>query len=287
MIMKILQRQLLIKQTLFGISWLGVGALLPYAQPMAPAFSFHTWLFMILGFVSCRFAGMSLNRLIDHSYDAMNPRTKDRPLPKGELSIKACIWQSALFLTIFLVAAWAINPLCGALSVIIGALVFLYSFTKRFTKLCHFVLGSVHFFAPVCAWAAITGEVTLAPIFLGLSLFFSIAAGDIIYACQDLEFDREVGLYSIPAAMGAQNACLFARVLHVASVICLWSVSQLLGSPMLFLATSLVACLYASSHVKLARGDFGHEAMFAFINTVSGVILFIFTLGEMAWHASW
>lgn len=287
MIMKILQRQLLIRQTLFGVSWLGVGALLPYAQPSQPAFSLITWLYLFISFVAARFGGMSLNRLIDMRFDALNERTQDRPLPRQEMTKEACLFQSILFMAIFVLSAWLVNPICGLLSIAISGIIVLYSFTKRFTRLCHFVLGSIHFFVPVCAWAAVTGQVTQASIFLGLSLFFSIAAGDIIYACQDIEFDRKMGLYSLPAALGATKACTCARLLHVASVICLWCVSQLLGSPMLFLATSLVACLYASSHVKLARGDYGFDAMFSFINTLSGVILFVFTLGEIAWHASW
>lgn len=284
---KILQRQLLLKQTLFGLSWVGVGALLPYVDANAPNFSFRPWTLILIAFLCARFAGMSLNRLIDRHYDAANERTKDRPIPKGEISPLSCLIQSIFFLLSFIFVAWMLNPLCFSLSFFVAGVIILYSYTKRFTFLCHFVLGSIHFFAPVAAWAAVTGTITLAPLLLGAALFLSIAAGDIIYACQDVEFDRKIGLYSIPAAVGTKRACLIARYLHIASVLCLWVLSNIFGSPMLFLATSLIACLYASSHVKLSRGDFGFDRMFSFINTLSGVILFVFTLGEMLWHASW
>lgn len=279
-----MQRQLLIKQTLFGLSWLAVGALLPYAKAAAPAFSLQTWALIVLAFTLARFSGMHLNRLIDLRYDSLNERTKNRPLPKGELSSRACLVQALTFMLGFFFIAWTINPLCGKLSFVVGSIIALYSYAKRFTRLCHLILGSVHFFAPVCAWAAVTGSLSLAPVLLGSALLLSIAAGDIIYACQDIEFDRKIGLYSVPASFGTKRACLIAQVLHVASVCCLWALSNLMGSPMLFLATSLVACLYASFHVKLNRGDVGFDTMFSFINTLSGAILFIFTLGEIAWH---
>jgi len=287
MIMKILQRQLLLKQTLFGLSWVGVGALLPFAEANAPVFSYQPWLYILLAFLCARFAGMNLNRLIDRHFDAQNARTKDRPLPKGEITPISCFIQAVLFLSGFVFVAWLLNPLCFFLSFFVVVLIVLYSYTKRFTFFCHFVLGAIHFFAPVSAWAAVTGTLSVAPILLGVALFLSIAAGDIIYACQDIEFDRKIGLHSIPAAVGCKRACLISRYLHIASVICLWVLSNIFGSPLLYLATSLIACLYASSHVKLGRGDFGFDAMFSFINTLSGVILFVFTLGEMLWHASW
>src|SRR5262249_22608200 len=156
-------------------------------------------------------------------------RTQDRPLPKGEISERACLMQACSFLFMFLASAWAINSLCGTLSLFISTLLLIYSYTKRFTMLCHFVLGSVHFFAPVCAFAAIVGRIEPAPLLLGAALFFSIAAADIIYACQDIEFDRQNGLCSIPARFGASHSCIISRLLHVASVICLWLLCDTLG----------------------------------------------------------
>lgn len=280
----VLQRLLLIKQTLFGVTWLGASALLPYLQKNTPHFSLSAWLLLLLAFVSARFSGMCFNGFFDRQFDAKNPRTKDRPLPLGEISPVACLMLAIVFLGLFFCASWAINPLCGLLSLLIGAIVVLYSLTKRITYLCHIALGSVYFFAPLCAWAAVTGEMSVVPLLFGGAFFFSIVASDIIYACQDVEFDRKMGLFSVPAMLGSSQAHLIAALLHTASIVCLCLESFFLGSTLLLVATFLVTGVYAFSYLLLLRGQISYMAAFSRMNTLSGLILFIFIVGAV-WRA--
>src|SRR5690349_14796894 len=107
-----LRRLLLIKQTLFGLSWIGSGALLPFLQRDIPPFKLSSWVLLTLAFISARFSGMCFNSLFDRTFDARNPRTRDRPLPKGEISPQACAIQAILYLAVFFIASWSINGLC-------------------------------------------------------------------------------------------------------------------------------------------------------------------------------
>ncbi len=200
-----LQRLLLVKQTLFGLTWLCAGAFLPFLQKDVPAFCLSSWLLLIAAFISARFSGMCFNSYFDRAFDAKNPRTRDRPLPAGEISALACLLQAFMYLGLFFLASWSINSLCGLLSLAVGTSVVLYSLTKRITPLCHFALGIIYFFAPFCAWAAVTGEISPVPFLFGLALLLTIAASDIIYACQDIEFDQKIGLYSIPVLIGQKK----------------------------------------------------------------------------------
>jgi 4-hydroxybenzoate polyprenyltransferase len=275
------QRLLLVKQTLFGLTWLGASALLPYLQTESQVFNLQSWVLLIAAFISARFSGMCFNSLFDRTFDAKNPRTRDRPLPKGEISPIACATLAIVYLCLFFVASWSINPLCGLLSLAVGSSVVLYSLTKRITPLCHFALGIIYFFGPFCAWAAVTGEISPVPFLFGLALLCSISASDIIYACQDVEFDQMIGLYSIPAVVGTKRAILIAGMLHAASATALFLESYYLDSYYFMLAASLVAFVYAFCYMKLTLGQISYMAAFSRINTLSGLILFIFVLAEL------
>lgn len=276
-----LRRLLLIRQTLFGLSWIGSGALLPFLQPDIPPFKLSSWVLLCLAFISCRFSGMCFNSLFDRTFDARNPRTRDRPLPKGEISPLSCATQAILYMVIFFIASWCLNSLCGLLSLAVGSSVVLYSLTKRITPLCHFALGSIYFFAPFCAWTAITGEISPMPFLFGLALFFTITASDIIYACQDVEFDERIGLYSIPCKFGIKRALSIAAILHTGSALSLFLQSYLLGSWFLFIAAALVAFVYIFCYLKLLLGQISYMAAFSRINMYSGMILFVFIVAEL------
>ena len=276
-----LNRLLLVKQTLFGISWLTAGALLPYLEKGAPIFDLRAWVLMIVAFVSARFSGMCFNSYFDRSFDAKNPRTKDRPLPRGDISPTFCITQAVVYLAVFLWASWSINPLCGLLSLAVGTAVVLYSLTKRITPLCHFALGTIYFFAPFCAWAAVMGEISPVPFLFSLAFFLTIAGSDIVYACQDVEFDRESGLYSLPALMGIKPALTLSIILHVACAISVYLEGYLLGSTYLCVAACLMLLISGFSYIKLGLGQISYMAAFTRINMLSGLILVVFIVAHL------
>lgn len=278
---KALNRVLLVKQTLFGISWMTAGALLPYLQKSAPLFELRAWMLMFVAFVSARFSGMCFNSYFDRSYDAKNPRTKDRPLPRGDISPTFCITQAGVYLAVFLWASWSINPLCGLLSLAVSTAIVLYSLTKRITHLCHFALGIIYFFAPFCAWAAIMGEISPVPFLFSLAFFLTIAGSDIVYACQDVEFDREIGLYSLPALMGIKPALTLSIILHVACAISIYFEGYLLGSTYLCVAACLMLSISGFSYIKLGLGQISYMAAFTRINMLSGLILVVFIVAHL------
>ena len=188
-----------------------------------PGWSIFTW--TTIAMVAARTLAMSANRLVDRELDARNPRTKNRPLPRGLISSQAVAVYAAVSLVVLIVAAWQLNPLC--LQLLPGALVFLlgYHYTKRFTWLSHWVLGFTDGLAAVGAWAAVRGSIfTPADLPAWLLLFavtFWIAGFDLIYACQDIEIDRHEGLYSIPSRFGVATALTLARICHSLTVVLL------------------------------------------------------------------
>jgi 4-hydroxybenzoate polyprenyltransferase len=173
---------------------------------------------IVVAMVGARSAAMGFNRLADHAIDARNPRTAGRELPRGVLRRREVWIFVALSAGLFVLAAAMLNPLCLALSPIALAVVFGYSYTKRFTALSHLLLGSSLAIAPVGAWIAIRGELGLAAVALGFAVLFWVAGFDTIYACQDVAFDRQAGLYSLPVRLGVGRALQVARALHLAAV---------------------------------------------------------------------
>lgn len=170
---------------------------------------------IVLAMVGARSAALGFNRLADQAIDASNPRTAGRELPRGVLT-RGEVWGFVLLSAALLVlAAWRLNPLCLALSPVALGLVFGYSYTKRFTALAHLALGLALAVAPVGAWIAIRGRFDAIPLVLGLAVLLWVAGFDIIYACQDAEFDRSHGLHSIPARQGIARALGLSRALHV------------------------------------------------------------------------
>jgi 4-hydroxybenzoate polyprenyltransferase len=173
---------------------------------------------IVVAMVGARSAAMGFNRLADHHLDARNPRTASRELPRGVLR-RAEVWAFVLLSAAALVGAAAmLNPLCLMLSPVALAIVFGYSYTKRFTALSHLVLGLGLAMAPVGAWLAIRGAFAAAPLVLGLAVVCWVAGFDTIYASQDVAFDRAAGLHSLPARLGVARALGIARGLHAAAV---------------------------------------------------------------------
>src|SRR5688572_330553 len=234
---------------------------------------------VVVAMVGARSAAMGLNRLADHSYDAANPRTAGRELPRGLLT-RGEVWAFVFLSAAALVfAAAMLNPLCLALSPVALAVVFAYSFTKRFTALSHVVLGLALGIAPVGAWLAIRGAFDPAPLVLALAVLAWVAGFDTIYACQDVEFDRRSGLHSIPVRLGVARALVLARAFHVAAVALLSAVYTLAPLHPLYLAgVALVAVLLVYEHSLVRATDLSRvDAAFFTVNGWISVAYFVLT----------
>lgn len=167
--------------------------------------------------VGARTGAMGLNRVIDSKIDAINPRTAGREIPSGKISPKSALVFSVVSLLVFVLAAFMLNPLCLMLSPVAIAVIALYSYAKRFTWASHLVLGLALSGAPLGAWIAVKGEFVAGAGLLGLAVLFWIAGFDILYALQDVEFDKSHGLHSIPVKLGVRNSLLLSRLFHLIS----------------------------------------------------------------------
>ncbi|TFF35032.1 UbiA-like polyprenyltransferase [Mucilaginibacter psychrotolerans] len=180
-------------------------------------FEWQKLVMMLLCMVFARNSAMAFNRYLDRNIDAKNPRTKQRDIPAGRISPAAALTFTLSNCALFMLTTWFINPLCFYLSPIALLVVLGYSATKRFTALCHMVLGLGLSLAPIGAYLVVTGAFALTPVFFSLSVLFWVSGFDIIYAMQDEDFDRNENLHSIPAWLGKVNALRLSTVLHVFS----------------------------------------------------------------------
>lgn len=227
---------------------------------------------------------MGFNRLADHAIDARNPRTAGRELPQGVLA-RGQVWAFVILSSGALVLAAAmLNPLCLALSPVAIAIVFGYSYTKRFTTLSHLVLGLALGIAPVGAWLAIRGRFDVVPMVLALAVLAWVAGFDMIYACQDVEFDRREGLFSLPARLGVAKALAVARGLHFLCVLLLGALYLLAPLHLVYLlGLGGVAALLAYEHSLVHADDLSrvNAAFFAVNGWVS--IGYLVTTAAARW----
>ena len=267
-LLSLLNRLVLFKQSLFSLSWF-VAVLLMAMYESSAAITLQQGLYGFLAFFAARTSGMCFNRLIDKNIDAENPRTEDRPLCRGEISEEIVRYEAWGCLLLFLVFAYLLGPHTFILATAISLLLCIYSYTKRFTTLCHFVLGIIYFLAALAFWTLVEQEIGRTAYFMALALGVSITAGDILYACQDAVFDKTHGLKSIPAWLGVPAACRMAQVLHALTLFLLLQA----GMP---LAATAVGIVYVFAHKKVEEGQF--EAGFIFANTYSGMSVLLVTL---------
>ena len=237
----------------------------------------------MMAMVGARTAAMGLNRLIDAEIDANNPRTSGRALPAGLLGKGTVVVCVGIAGTLMLFAASRLNPLCLYLSPVALFFLVLYSYCKRFTSLAHVVLGLCLGAAPVGAWIAIRGSIGVPAVLLGLAVLFWVAGFDILYALQDLEFDRQAGLHSIPVRLGVTGSLWLARFFSLLMVALLLAVYVLLPAGGFFLAGILLAALLlAYEHWLLRNGDLGRLDMAFFtMNGYISIIIFIATLADV------
>ncbi|WP_419701248.1 UbiA-like polyprenyltransferase [Mucilaginibacter sp. NFX135] len=180
-------------------------------------FDWRKLVLMVLCMIFARNSAMAFNRYLDRDIDAQNPRTKQRDIPAGRISASAALTFTLVNCALFIAATWFINPLCFYLSPVALFVVMGYSATKRFTALCHLVLGLGLSLAPIGAYLVVTGAFALTPLFFSLSVLCWVSGFDIIYALQDEDFDRNLKLHSIPAYLGKVNALRLSTFLHVLS----------------------------------------------------------------------
>jgi 4-hydroxybenzoate polyprenyltransferase len=178
-------------------------------------------LWIVVAMVAARSAAMGFNRLADARHDALNPRTAMRELPRGAMTVGEACWFVIAASAVFVFAAWKLGPLCFALSPVALAIVFWYSLAKRFTSYTQLFLGLAMAVAPVGGWLAAGGRGGWEPWLLGLAIGAWVAGFDVLYACQDLAFDRAQGLRSIPVRFGVARSLLISRIMHLVAVTCL------------------------------------------------------------------
>lgn len=205
-------RMIKFSHTIFALPFALAAVVLAHRQ--API-TLYSLIWILVAMVAARSAAMGFNRIVDARIDARNPRTAMREIPAGTLSRKAAIIFVAVSGGVFVAAAAMLGKLCLMLSIPVLAVLCLYSYTKRFTWLAHIYLGFAISLAPLGAWIALTNSFHGPILFLSLALLTYIAGFDILYACQDTAFDRQEGLFSIPAQFGIPKALLTARAIHV------------------------------------------------------------------------
>ncbi len=268
--------------TVFALPFALVGVVL--ASYIAPI-SVGAVLWVVVAFTSARFAAMGFNRIVDREIDARNPRTRLREIPSGTMSVGEASVAVAIASLVFLLAAWQLNRLCLFLAPVALAWVLFYSYTKRFTRWSHLVLGVGLSIAPVGGYLAITGRWS-DPWWMLISLAIAVATWvsgfDILYALQDVSFDRENGLYSVPSTFGEPTALGIARFLHLATVAALAIAGVGAGAGVLYFAGVIVAgmlLLYEHSLVK--ADDFTRlDAAFFTMNGVISIVFFGFVFTE-------
>jgi 4-hydroxybenzoate polyprenyltransferase len=264
------------EHSVFALPFALVGALLA-ARAVGAFPSWRQLLWIVIAMVGARSAAMTINRIADREYDARNPRTANRALPKGELSVKFAWIFTIAASALLVVAAWQLNPLALQLSPIALAVLFFYSYTKRFTSWAHFVLGFCLGMSPAAAWIAIRGSLDWRMLILCAAVTLWVGGFDVLYACQDVEFDQHAGLYSIPRKFGVRRALSIARLMHVVMVALLvWlALSFHLGWPA-WAGICVVAALLAYEHSLVEPNDLSkmNAAFFA----VNGYISLLFLL---------
>lgn len=278
--------------TLFALPFALVGVVLASYRS---SLNWRTLAWVVVAFTCARFAAMGFNRIVDREIDARNPRTRQRELPSGALRVAEAVIAVSVASVVFVYAAWQLNPLCGKLSPVALAWVLFYSYTKRFTQWCHLVLGVGMSIAPVGGYLAVTGRWSN-PWWMLVALALAVATWgggfDVLYALQDIDFDRAERLHSLPAAIGGRRALLIARTLHIGTVLCLAAVGAATfangsGGSFYALGVAVAAGLLVYEHSLVKPHDFSRlDAAFFTMNGVISIAFFVCVLVERLTHAS-
>jgi 4-hydroxybenzoate polyprenyltransferase len=277
--LKVFFEMIKFEHTIFALPFAYLGAFL--ASAGVPPIMKLVWI--TLAMIGARTAAMALNRLIDRHIDARNPRTAQRALPAGQLKVtEVCLYIVLSFLLLGF-SAYMLNILALILMPIAVFFLVLYSFTKRFTWACHFVLGIALGLAPAGAWIGITGHWALTPILLGLGVMTWVAGFDIVYACQDVEFDRREGLNSIPAIFGLRRGLEISSFLHIIAPLFFISVGVVMSMNWLYyVGVAIAIILLFRQHRLVSADDFSKIGVAFFdLNGYLSILLFVFSIMDL------
>jgi 4-hydroxybenzoate polyprenyltransferase len=265
--------------TVFALPFALLAALLAWRET---EFRARDLFAILLCMVFARSAAMAFNRVVDRSYDAANPRTARRHIPAGLLSVGA-VWTFTLLCSLGFIASTLLflpNPWPIALSIPVLAFLFGYSYAKRWTQWCHYWLSAALMLSPIAVWLALCGSLAWPPVLLAAVIFFWVGGFDIIYACQDIEFDRTQGLFSLPARWGTPAALRLAFVSHlmsIAALLGLWAVANL--GPVFLVGVVAVAALLLYEHWLVRPDDLSRvNAAFFHVNAIISIGLFLVAL---------
>jgi 4-hydroxybenzoate polyprenyltransferase len=276
------------EHSVFALPFALTGALLAARYPTLPgalpgwpaAAGWPSWrqiLWIIVAMVGARSAAMTMNRIIDLRYDRENPRTRARALATGALSV-GFAWAFALAASaVLVIAAWQLNTLAFELSPVALAVLFFYSYTKRFTLWSHVVLGFCLGMSPAAAWIAIDGSLDARMLILCAAVTLWVGGFDVLYACQDIEYDKSAGLFSVPKRFGIARALTIARAMHVVMIALLaWLAASFHLPWPAWIGIAVVAALLAYEHSLVSPNDLSR--MNAAFFTVNGYISLLFLL---------
>src|SRR5262245_61582708 len=264
--------------SVFALPFALTGALLALHRSGTWSAVYVTWrvVWVVVAMVAARSAAMGFNRLADADHDALNPRTASRELPRGLMTR----WEAGVFVivasAVFLFAAWRLGPVCFALSPAALAIVFWYSLAKRFTTYTQLFLGLAMAVAPVGGWLAAGGRIAdVQPWLLGAAIGTWVGGFDVLYACQDLEFDRAHGLWSIPVTFGVRRALRISRAMHVLTVICLAALGAVADlGPLYFTGVAGVALLLIYEQSLVSETDLSQVKRAFDLNGYVGILYF-------------
>jgi 4-hydroxybenzoate polyprenyltransferase len=280
---KVFLEMIKFEHTLFALPFAYMGAILGsmVLKDALPSWEQIGWI--TLAMVGARSAAMGLNRVIDKVIDAKNPRTAGRAIPAGLLSSKEVLLFIAVALVLLFFATSQLNKLCMELLPIAVFFLVIYSYTKRFTWACHLILGLTIALAPLGGWVAVTGKIDMVSLVFYFTVAFWTAGFDVIYACQDIEFDRKEGLYSIPSRFGIPKALLLAKLFHVLTAIGFMSLYFLTDLSWVYFAGIIIAYLILIyEHRLVSPKDLSKlNTAFFTMNGVLSVLMFTFTFIDL------
>lgn len=268
--------------TIFALPFAIVGFTLGYQDSLlSSSDTVRLLALVLLCMVTMRSAAMAFNRYLDRDIDAKNARTATREIPAGDIAPRRALFFVLANVLLFILATYFINPICFFLSPLAVLITLGYSYTKRFTYLCHFVLGLGLALAPIGAYMAVTASISIVPIMFGIAVLFWVAGFDIIYALQDEEFDKEEGLHSVPEQFGKKRALQISRILHlivIASLIgAAYFAKTYYGQDigwLLFLGTGLFIALLFFQHSLVSPTDLSKVNLAFFTtNGIASVVL--------------
>lgn len=276
---KIFLEMIKFEHTVFALPFAYVGALL-VEKKVPPA---HDLIWITLAMVGARTAAMSLNRVIDRYIDAKNPRTRGRAIPRKLISVREVWIYILLSFGLLLVSAYQLSTLAFQLFPVAVAVLVIYSYTKRFTWACHLFLGAALGLAPLGAWIALSNSFHLAPVLIGVGVAFWVAGFDIIYACEDQEFDRREGLYSIPAQFGIARALTISSAFHIVAPVMFLLAGLILDLGIAYMIGIFIAiAILFYQHRLISPKDMSRAGIAFFnLNGTLSVVVFMFTLLEV------